>query len=43
MSVVQLCDIHAAKVGIGPEQKFRACMDANSARLVGKPVYAAWK
>ncbi len=43
MSVDQQGNFYVAEVGNGRAQKFRPRAGADPAKLVGKPVYAAWK
>lgn len=43
MSVDQEGNFYVAEVGNGRAQKFRPRPGADPSKLVGKPVYAAWK
>ena len=43
MSVDQQSNFYVAEVGNGRAQKFRPRAGADPSKLVGKPVYAAWK
>jgi sugar lactone lactonase YvrE len=43
MSVDQEGNLYVAEVGNGRAQKFRPRAGADLSKLVGKPVYAAWK